>query len=441
MSRNVSAVCLSLSVLLSAPHSALGDAVTTWNADAGAAAIAACISPVELANPLHEARLYAIAHVAIHDALNAIDRRFRPYAFHGRAYPWASPDAAVASAARVTLITLIDQLPVPDDCRLRGRASVETAYARALASIPDGSAKAPGIRIGAAAAVAILALRANDGSDTALLVGDYPQGTRPGEYRFTPGNDFVFAPGWGSVTPFVLRHGSQFRPSPPYKVTRQKYAGDLEEIKLLGGDGIITPSNRTPAETEIGLFWIESSPLQWNRIARTVTASRGLDAWENARLFGLLNMTLADGQVGSWEAKYHYNFWRPVTAIREADADGNPKTSGDPTWTPLQPTYATPDYDSAAAVQGGAAAEVLARVFGTDDITFEACSMSLPAGGTCTDTSPVLHWFSSFSEAANENGLSRILIGIHFRHAVEKGIRHGRRIADRAVTRFLRPAR
>ena len=441
MSRHVSTVCLSLSVLLSAPHTALADAVTTWNANAGAAAIAACISPVELANPLHESRLYAIAHVAIHDALNAIDRRFHPYAFRGLAYPWASPDAAVASAGRVTLITLIDQLPVPDSCRLNGRASVETAYARALASIPDNSAKASGILIGAAAAATILALRANDGSDTALLVGDYPQRYPPRGIPLHPWQRLRVRTRMGNVTPFVLRHGAQFRPSPPYNVKSQKYAADLEEIKLLGGDGITTPSTRTPAETEIGLFWIESSPLQWNRIARTVTANRGLDLWESARLFGLLNMTLADGYVGSWEAKYHYYFWRPVTAIREADADGNPRTSGDPTWTPLQPTYAQPDYDSAHAVQGGAAAEVLARVVGTDDITFEACSMSLPAGSTCTDASPVLHWFSSFSEAANQNGLSRILIGIHFRHAVEEGIRHGRRIADRAVTRFLQPAR
>jgi hypothetical protein len=440
MSKYVSTVCLSLSVLLSTTHSALADAVTTWNAHAGAAAIAACISPVELANPLHESRLYAIAHVAIHDALNAIDRRFSPYAFRGLAYPWASPDAAVAAAARGTLVTLIEQLPVSDDCRVSGRSSVETAYASALASIPNGPAKAHGIWIGRAAAATILALRAHDGSDTPLLVGDYPQGTRPGEYRFTPGNDFVFAPGWADVTPFVLRRASQFRPSPPYKVTSRKYAADLEEIKSLGGDNVITPSIRTPAQTEIGLFWIESSPLQWNRIARTVTASRGLDAWENARLFGLLNMTLADGYIGSWEAKYHYYFWRPVTAIREADADGNPKTSGDPAWTPLQPTYAQPDYPSAHAVQGGAAAEVLARVFGTDDIAFEACSMSLPAGSNCTDGSPVLHSFSNFSEAANENALSRILIGIHFRHAVEEGTRHGRRIADRAVRRFLRPA-
>ncbi len=439
MSKYVPTVWLSLSLLFSGPQSARADAVTTWNANAGAAAIAACISPVELANPLHESRLYAIVHVATHDALNAIDRRFHPYVFRGRVYPWASPDAAVASAARNTLITLIDQLPVPDACRLSGRASVETAYTSALASIPDGPAKTQGIAIGAAAAATILALRANDGSDTPLLVTDYPQGTRPGEYRFTPGNDFVFAPGWANVTPFVLRDASQFRPGPPYNVRSRKYAEDLEEIKLLGGDNVITPSNRTPAETEIGLFWIESSPLQWNRIARTVTASRGLDAWENARLFGLLNMALADGYIGSWEAKFHYYFWRPVTAIREADADGNPRTSGDPTWTPLQPTYAQPDYPAAHAVQGGAAAEVLARVFGTDHITFEACSLSLPAGSTCTDASPVLHSFSSFSEAADENALSRILIGIHFRDAVETGTRHGRRIGGRAVTRFLQP--
>ena len=166
-------------------------------------------------------------------------------------------------------------------------------------------AKRQGVALGQAAAAAILALRAGDGSDTPLFDTAYPQGTQPGEYRFTPGFDFAFAPGWADVTPFVLRDSSQFRPGPPYRVTQKKYTADFNEVKRLGGDGITTPSARTAEQTEIALFWVESSPLQWNRIARTVSAARGLDLWENARLFGLLNMALADGYIGSFDTKYH----------------------------------------------------------------------------------------------------------------------------------------
>jgi hypothetical protein len=196
---------------------------------------------------------------------------------------------------------------------------------------------------------------------------------------------------------------------------------------------------RTPDQTEIGLFWIESSPLAWNRLARAVSIDRGFDLWENARLFGLLNMAMADGYVASWEVKYHYSFWRPITAIREGDNDGNPATVGDPTWTPLQPTYPIPDHDSGHAVQGGVAAEILKQVFGTDDVSFTACSTTLPPGGTCTDAAPVIRSYSSFSQAADENAASRIYIGIHFRKAVETGVHHGRRIAAHAVHQFMKP--
>lgn len=164
---------------------------------------------------------------------------------------------------------------------------------------------------------------------------------------------------------------------------------------------------------------------------------RGLDLWENARLFGLLNLAMADGYIGSWEAKYLYNFWRPITAIQMADTDGNPDTAVDPAWTPLLMTPPIPDHDSGHSVQGGAAAEVLKQVFGTDRIRFTACSRTLPGGSTCTDPSPVLRSYSTFSQAADENGFSRILVGFHFRRAVDEGIEHGRKIANRAVTRFL----
>jgi hypothetical protein len=386
--------------------------------------------------------MYAMTHVAIHDALNAIDRRSLPYSFDGAAGPLASPDAAVATAARNVLVTLLAQLPdppVPQACRDAGVASVEADYAAALAAIPDGPAKTQGVEVGAAAADAILALRSEDGSDTLLVDSAYPQGTEPGEYQFTPGTPFAFAPGWGDVTPFVLRSSTQFPPGPPYALTGKKYAADFNEVKRLGGDGTTTPSERTTEQTEIALFWVESSPLAWNRIARTVSADEGLDLWENARLFGLLNMALADGYVGTFETKYELNFWRPVTAIRAADTDGNPDTDVDTTWAPLVTTPPIPEHDSGHSVEGGAAAQVLRRFFGTDAISFDNCSMTLPAGSTCTDVSPVSRSYTSFTQAAAENGLSRILVGFHFRNAVDQGIQHGTRIGDRAFRLFLRP--
>jgi PAP2 superfamily len=424
----------------SAQAQADGDAVTAWNANAGEAAIAACISPND--DPLHESRLYAMMHLAIHDALNAIDRRSRPYAVDLQVNPGASADAAVAAAARDVLVPVLAQLPspFPQECIDAGIASVEADYTAALGVIPDGPAKTQGVDVGQAAAAVILALRAADGADTPLLDFAYPQGTDPGEYRFTPGFSFAFAPGWADVTPFVLKDSSQFRPGPPYAVTSKKYTADFNEVKALGGDGVTTDSARSDEQTEIALFWVESSPLQWNRIARTVSGTEGLDMWENARLFGLLNMALADGYIGSFETKYHYNYWRPVTAIQTAETDGNPNTSADPDWTPLVPTPPIPDYDSAHSVEGGAAVGVLKRFFGTDDISFTTCSLTSPEGSTCTDASPVLRSYTSFTQAEEENGLSRILVGFHFRDAVETGIKHGEKIGERAVNLYLRPA-
>jgi hypothetical protein len=418
-------LCISSCLVLVSPSTAAADAVTDWNARAGKAAVAACISPAN--DPLHESRLYAMVHVAIHDALNAIDRRSRPYAYDAHANPAASAPAAVAAAARDVLVAEIAQLPFPPECIQAGIASAETDYASALAAITDGAAKTQGIEVGQAAAATIVVLRSGDGSDTPLLGFDYQTGTNPGEYRHVPGFDFAFAPGWANVTPFVLNRGSQFRPRPPFSVTSKKYAADFNEIKALGGDDVTTPSARTPDQTEIGLFWVESSPLAWNRLARSVAASQGLDPWENARLFGLLNLAMADGYIGSWETKFHYNYWRPVTAIQAADSDGNADTASDPTWTPLIVTPPIPDYDSAHSVQGGAAAQVLKDFFGTDSIGFSACSLTLPAGSRCTDASPVFRSFATFSEAAEENGLSRILIGIHFRDAVSDCEKKSRR--------------
>jgi PAP2 superfamily len=410
------------------------DPVTAWNAKA---TIATCIIG------LHESRLYAMMHLAIHDALNTITRRFRPYMLDMQGPSGASAKAAVATAAHDVLVPTLkhlvpvfDQLPDIQACIHASMDSLDADYAAALADIPDGAPKTQGIVIGQAAAAVILALRVADGADTLVLDFDYPQGTEPGAYRFTPEAPFAFSPGWGQVTPFGLHDGAQFRPGPPYAVTSPKYTADFNEVKRLGARGSTT---RTVDQTQIARFWLESSPLQWNRIARTASATVGLDMWENARLFALLNVALADGYIGSWETKYHYNYWRPETAIQTAATDGNPDTVPDEDWVPLEPTPGIPDYDSGHSIQAGAGSQVLKRFFKTDTFRFSTCSTTLPAGETCNDASPVMRSYSSFSQAAEENGLSRIYVGFHFRKAVKEGIAHGQKIANWAVNHYLKP--
>ena len=242
----------------------------------------------------------------------------------------------------------------------------------------------------------------------------YHQGTSPGEFRFVPGTDFAILPAWGKLPPFVLFRADQYRPGPPYRVDSKKYAEDFNEIRNLGGDGVTTLSARTSEQTEIALFWLEDSPLGWNRIARVVAAARGLGLWETARLLALLNLAMADGYIANWDTKHYYNRWRPITAIREAATDGNPDTQADPTWMSLAPTPPGPEYDSGHALEGAAAAEVMRRFFGTDNIAFTTCSTTLPPGSTCADPNRVTRSFSSFSQAAAENALSRFSLGITF---------------------------
>jgi PAP2 superfamily len=437
------ALCLAAGVFLTsatASQPAAGaNAVIAWNANASDATIAACI--LGGYGP-QEARMYAMMHVAIHDALNGIDRRSRPYAASLTAAPGASPEAAVAAAARDVLVAVLGSFSffLPANCVNAGIASVEDDYSAALGAIPNGTAKTRGVALGRAAAAAILALRSADGFDTPTVDPNYQEGSAPGEYRYTPGTPFAFAPHLAEdLTPFVLKDASQFRPGPPYSLTSRKYAADVNEIQRLGGDDVTTPSARTDEQTEIALFWVDTSPLMWNRITRAVSSAEGLDLWESARVFGLLNLALTDGYIGTWETKYHYRFWRPVTAIRLADIDGNAATNADPTWTPLLETPPIPDYDSGHAVEGGTAAQVLTRFFHTNRMSFSACSLTLPAGERCGDPSPTLRHFTSFSQAADENAVSRIYVGFHFRDAVETGTDHGEKIGNRAVNRFLRP--
>ena len=415
---------------LAMPGVARADAVLDWNETAASAGFAAGLdNSFGCVDPLHESRIFAMMHAAIHDALNAIDRRFQPYAFDAQAPAGTSREAAVAAAAHDVLVATFSQLPKDPELGLTPAAAidlVEATYAAVLAAIPDTPAKAQGILVGQSAAAAILELRDADGSDAPFLDATYKPGPSPGDFQYIPGIPFVAGPHWGNVTPFVLSSSSQHQPKKPYAVTSKKYTADFIEVKSLGAADSTT---RTDEQEEIALFWIEGAPQAWNRIARMVSVQAGFDVWQNARLFALLNFASADGYIADFHAKYLYEFWRPITAIRAADDDGNPETIADPTWDSLAGTPPAPDYTSGHSVEGSAMAQVLAQFFG-DAVNFSTTSTTQPG---------VTRSFTSFSQAAEENGNSRIYVGFHFRHAVEEGIKLGAKVANVAVNHYLRP--
>jgi len=367
--------------------------VTYWNTVAIEA-----FSPSQGTNPLMQSRTFAILHAAIHDAVNAIDRHFKSYTPGLAAAPRASVDAAVAAAAREILVTSItDQTSV-----------INAAYDRALATVPDGPAKTAGISTGRAAAMATLNRRNGDGHAEAAR--EYVPQSGPGAYQFTAPFTFALLPGWGNVRPFVIDLEGHSVEG-PQALTSAEYVRDVEYLKAIGAKD---SSTRTPEQTEIARFWYEDSPLGWNRVANAVIRQRKLDPWAAARAFALVNFAVADGYIAGFDAKYRFNFWRPVTAIR---------ATSDPSWEPLMTTPPVPDYPSTHTVAGWAAAEVLIQLLG-DKAEFTTTSLTLPG---------VTRHYSRISTAAEENGLSRIYAGIHFQHAVKDGKQQGRSIGRTAA--------
>jgi hypothetical protein len=360
-------------------------------------------------------RTYAMMHLAQHDAVNAVTPVYARYA-----YAWADRAAdAVAAAAVAAHDVMVAVLPGQ-------QPAFDAELARDLALVPDGAGETRGIALGRAAAAAILAARAHDGSDTPI-VGDYVPGTGPGRYQHVSGFDFAFAPGWRHVQPFALTAPDQFRPGPPPALHSQRYTRDFQEVQAVGG---AVSTVRTPDQTRYAKFWWEDSDRGWDRIGRIVAAERGIGLHAAARLFALLNMTMSDAYVAGWDAKFHYDFWRPVTAIRAADTDGNPATTPDPTWESVEMTFPIPDYPSTHSALGRAAAEVLASVFG-DHTPFTFAS-------TTADPAQPTRSFRGFREAADENADSRVVGGMHFRFATEVGQRLGRDVARWTLRTQLR---
>ena len=364
-----------------------GNEVLRWNRIATDALAAAHT------DPLTESRTLAIVQISVHDALNSLEPRFSTFAAASVQAPAASPEAAVAMAAHDALVELLPG----------AQAALDQELTRTLQPIAEGESRTLGIDVGRRSAAAALAARARDGADRHV---ELPPGTKPGEYRPTPpDNTPAWMAQWGTVKPFALRASDQFRPVPPPAVDGALARRDVEQVRTIGGQD---SSARNDEQSQIARFWYENSGQGWNRIARKVAEAQHLDAWESARLLALVNVAMADGFIAGFDAKYHYAYWRPVTAIRAAGAKE---------WLSHLGTPPVPDYPSTHTVLGAAAASVLARFFGNDFVAFESES-GAPYPG-------IKRSFWSFSEAARENGASRVLAGIHFPTAVRAGYQLG----------------
>ncbi len=366
-------------------------------------------------NPLPATRALAMMHLAMHDAVNAAAPRYATYAVDTRD-PQADPAIAAAQAAHDVLVAIYP-----------GQKSAIQMYLKQY--VDDAGIRASvanGVALGKQVAADIITARANDNSGREEA---YSEGTAPGEYRFVPGFNFVNMPHWRTVKPFALTSPAQFRVKSPPALTSKEYARAFEEVRRNGGK---QSDARTRDESHYAAFWYELSDIGWNRIARVVSQQHPQDLWATARTFALLNAVLADSYIAGWDSKLHYDFWRPITAIRLAAEDGNRATMPAPTWEPFLTTPPVQDYPSTHSVLGSAAAVVLAHAFGRDDIAFSFASLSADS------TNPVRS-FRSFSAAARENAESRVMAGIHFRFAVEAGLALGQEIGRYAVKSVLQP--
>ena len=371
-------------------------------------------------DPMAASRVLAMVHLAMHDAVNAAEPRYHAYAYAPQARaPKPNADAAVAAAVSAHDV-LVALYPNQKDL---ARATLDAT----LLDAGLGEAVEQGKRLGAAAAAAMLAKRNNDGSRGNEA---YQPGTRPGEYRFTPGFEFVAAPHWRAVTPFSMRSPDQFRVAAPPALVSAAYAAAFDEVKASGSKA--ADARRSAEQTHYAAYWYEFSDIGWNRIARAVARDKPQDLWERARTFALLNAVMADAYIAGWDSKMHYNFWRPVTAIRLAADDANPRTALDADWTPLLTTPPVQDHPSTHSALGAAAAVALAHAFGGDRVEFTMASAS-----ALTDAPS--RSFTSFSAAAKENADSRVRAGLHFRFATDAGLQLGERIGQQAMNTLLAP--
>jgi membrane-associated phospholipid phosphatase len=361
-------------------------------------------------------RTMAMVSAAVYDSVNDIQRTHAVFKVDVPAPTWASPEAAASEAEYTVLTSLYPNLS----------PMLNNAMAQSLAAVPAGPARKAGVTVGREVAAGILKWRANDGSSDSV---PYVPGTAPGQWRPTPPTYTVaWGPEWGDVKPFAIASPTAFLPPPPPALNSPEYAAALNQVESLGA---LNSTTRTPDETQAAIFWsyddptTGTPPLNFDEIVEQIALQQHNTLAQNARLFGQVNVAMGDVGIVAWNAKYTYNFWRPITAIRQAGTDGNPATIADPTWTPLgspgapgQTSFTPPfpGYISGHATFGGAVFTILADFYGTDNLHFTIGSDMMPG---------VTRSFDSFSAAATENAWSRVWLGVHFSFDSTEGLAVG----------------
>jgi hypothetical protein len=384
---------------------ARADAVCDWNTRAGDIVVSARMAPPP-AN-----RAMAIANTAVYEAVNTITKRYPAGTLKLGAEPGASVDAAIAAANRTTLAKLLPTQQV----------AIDGVYQAALAKIADGAAKTSGIAVGEQAAAAILALRAEDGATAGET---YRPQTVAGVYVPTV---IPAVPQWPQRKPWLMTSAAQFRPGPPPALTSPVWARDFNEVKALG---VKSNSRRTAEQTQIGSFWEATLPPIYNGIVLSVANAPGREVTQNARLFAAVAQAADDALLAVFEAKYHYNFWRPVTAIRNGDLDGNDATERDAAWTPFVETPMHPEYPCAHCIVAAAVGTVLQAEVGTGPMPTLTTTSYLVNG-------PARNW-TKIDDFMQEVANARVYDGVHYRNSTEVGIAMGKQVGALAVTKFLR---
>ena len=403
--RNATRTGLAALLLTGLAFNANADTVTDWNIKAGEFVVEAKIGPPP-AN-----RVLALVHAAVYEAVNGITRRYPASRLSLEASPDASVDAAVAAANHAALVKL---LPAQ-------QAAIDAAYQAALAAIAEGPAKTAGIAVGQKAATAILALRADD---AASMPDTYRPHTTAGVYVPTP---LPAVTQWPQRKPWLMTSPAQFRPGPPPALTSAAWARDYNEVKSLGGK---TSTRRNAEQTEIARFWEFSMPPIYHAVVRSVTSMPGREATQNARLFAAVTQAQDDALIAVFDAKYHYNFWRPITAIRSGDMDGNDATERDASWTPFIDVPMHPEYPSAHTVLAASIGAVLQAEVGAGPLPI-LTSTSPTAKGASRRWTKVDDFVQEVVDA-------RVYQGVHYRFATEAGAVMGKKIGELAAAKILR---
>jgi PAP2 superfamily len=412
LSHSASAILFGAWLVIGVPMSASANVITDW--DEKAVAVVMPGGPVGVSQQVYTAqRMMGMVHAAMFDAVNSIERRYQPYLVQLPADPATSREAAAAAAAAAVLATI--------DEKTAGEMKV--TLASYLASIPDGAAKADGIKLGEAVAAKVVEARANDGHDA---VDDYRPRTTPGVYVPT---SITAASNWSKVKPFALTTASQFRPDPPILLSSKEWATDYNEIKDYGGK---TSTKRSPQQTETARFWLMAGPPAYHPFVRQLVTAKQMSIGDSARLMALAAVGLNEALIAVFDAKYHYNFWRPITAIRNGDIDGNDVTEREATWQPIDNTPMHPEYPCAHCILSGTIASVIKTALGTEDIPEIAITSTTAPG--------VIHRFTNMTAFADEVANARIWSGFHYRFSTLVGRDMGNKIGEYVVTNVMQPA-